>query len=103
LAEVETAAYRVVQEALTNVVRHAQVGEVAVRLWAGEETLSVQVEDRGIGFDPAVALAAHISSGLAGMRERAELLRGWLTVESSPGAGTCVTAEFPLQGGTPET
>jgi PAS domain S-box-containing protein len=102
LAEVETAAYRVVQEALTNVVRHAQVGEVSVRLWAGEETLSVQVEDRGIGFDPAVALATHISSGLAGMRERAELLRGCLTVESAPGAGTSVTAEFPLQGGTPE-
>jgi PAS domain S-box-containing protein len=102
-AEVETAAYRVVQEALTNVARHARVGEVAVRLWAGEETLGVQVEDRGVGFDPAVALAAHISSGLAGMRERAELLGGWLTVESTPGAGTSVTTEFPLQGGTPKT
>lgn len=96
--EVETAAYRIVQEALTNVARHASVNEVTVRLWAGEEMLGMQIEDRGVGFDPEAALAAHISSGLAGMRERVGLLGGRMAIESAPGAGTCVAAEFPLGG-----
>jgi len=94
--EVETAAYRIVQEALTNVARHAGVSEVAVRLWADQETLGVQIEDRGTGFDPEAALAAGDTTGLAGMRERAVLLGGQLTVESASGAGTCVRAELPL-------
>jgi signal transduction histidine kinase len=95
-ADVETAAYRIVQEALTNVARHATVPEATVRLWAGEDILGAQVEDRGRGFAPEAALAAHVSGGLIGMRERAELLGGRLTVESRPGGGTLVTAEFPL-------
>jgi PAS domain S-box-containing protein len=94
--EIETAAYRIVQEALTNVARHAGVGEVAVRLWTDQDTLSVKIEDRGTGFDVEAALAASNTTGLAGMRERAVLLDGQLTVESSPAAGTCVTAELPL-------
>jgi signal transduction histidine kinase len=94
--EVETAAYRIVQEALTNVARHAGVSEVVVRLWADQETLGVQIEDGGTGFDPEAALAAGATTGLAGMRERAVLLGGQLTVESAPLAGTCVTAELPL-------
>jgi PAS domain S-box-containing protein len=94
--EVETAAYRIVQEALTNVARHAGVSEVWVRLWADQETLGVQIEDRGTGFEPEAALTAGATTGLAGMRERAVLLGGQLTVESAPGAGTCVTAELPL-------
>jgi PAS domain S-box-containing protein len=97
-SEVETAAYRIVQEALTNVARHAGVSEVTVRVWTGQDTLSVQIEDQGIGFDPEVALAAGTSTGLAGMRERAVLLGGKLTIESAPGAGTCLTAELPLTG-----
>ncbi len=98
--EVETAAYRIVQEALTNVARHAKVGEVTVRAWAGEEMLGVQIEDRGVGFDVAAALAAHASTGLAGMHERVSLLGGRLTVESTPGNGTHVTAEFSLGRGS---
>jgi signal transduction histidine kinase len=94
--EVETAAYRIVQEALTNIARHAGVSEVVVRLWADQETLGVQIEDGGTGFDPEAALAARATTGLAGMRERAVLLGGQLTVESAPGAGTYVTAELPL-------
>jgi PAS domain S-box-containing protein len=94
--EVETAAYRIVQEALTNVARHAGVGEVTVRLWADQDMLGVQIEDWGTGFNPEAALAAGDTTGLAGMRERAMLLGGQLTVESAPGAGTRVTAEFPL-------
>ena len=59
----------------------------------------MQIEDRGVGFDLAAALAAHATSGLAGMHERASLLGGRLTVESTPGTGTHVTAEFPLGRG----
>ncbi len=94
--EVETAAYRIVQEALTNVARHAGVTAVTVRAWADSDRLAVQIEDRGCGFDLPAALATHTTSGLAGMRERATLLGGRLTVESAPGEGTLVTAEFPL-------
>lgn len=94
--EIETAAYRIVQEAITNVARHAGVGAATVRLWASAETLSVQVEDKGRGFDAEAALAATTSSGLSGMRERAALLGGQLTLESTPGAGTTLTAELPI-------
>jgi len=94
--EVETATYRIVQEALTNVARHARVTEVVVRLLADQESVSVHVEDQGAGFDPGAAFASAGTSGLAGMRERATLLGGRLVVESVPGAGTRVTAELPL-------
>jgi signal transduction histidine kinase len=94
--EVETAAYRIVQEALTNVARHARVNEARVRVRADEAILSVEIEDRGGGFNPRDALEAGTSSGLAGMGERARLLGGGLTIESAPGAGTTVTANLPL-------
>src|SRR5574337_67700 len=93
---VETAAYRIVQEALTNVARHAGVKDATVRVWAGDEILGVEIKDAGIGFDPKAALTSPRSSGLVGMRERAELLGGHLSVESTPGAGTRVIAELPL-------
>jgi signal transduction histidine kinase len=96
--DLETAAYRIVQEALTNAARHARVSDVTVRLWATQDTLGVQILDQGEGFDAEAAPAAGTSSGLAGMRERATLLGGQLTVESAPDAGTRVTAEFPLDG-----
>jgi signal transduction histidine kinase len=95
-SELETAFYRIVQEALTNVARHADVSEVTVRAWADKKTLGVQVEDRGGGFDVDSELAQVTSGGLPGMHERVALLNGRLTIESSPGDGTCVTAEFPL-------
>jgi PAS domain S-box-containing protein len=93
---VETAAYRIIQEALTNAARHAAVAEVVVRLWADDEALGLQVEDRGAGFDAHGVGAAGTSGGLSGMQERARLLGGRLEVESAPGAGTRVTAELPL-------
>jgi signal transduction histidine kinase len=95
-SEVETAAYRIVQEALTNVARHAGVNEVMVRLWADQDKLEARIEDHGAGFDPRAALASSATSGLAGMRERAVSLGGQLTVESSPGIGARLRAEFPL-------
>jgi PAS domain S-box-containing protein len=94
--EAETAIYRIVQEALTNVVRHAKVSEVTVRIWLDEKMLGVQVEDHGIGFNSEALLNTGTSSGLAGMRERAVLLGGQFTIETSPGAGTRLTAELPI-------
>jgi PAS domain S-box-containing protein len=94
--DIETAAYRVVQEALTNVVRHSGAKEVTVRLWTSHNSLSVQVEDPGVGFEPEKVLARGVSSGLAGIRERAALLGGRVRIESAPGSGTHLTAEFPV-------
>ena len=94
--EIETAAYRIVQEALTNVARHAGVNEVRVNVSADAESLCVRVVDQGKGFDPQGALAAGESSGLAGMRERSQLLGGTLMIESAAGVGTSVTAVLPL-------
>jgi PAS domain S-box-containing protein len=93
--EVETAAYRLVQEALTNVARHANVHEAGVRLWIQHNTLSIQVEDKGRGFDPDSIMASE-TSGLAGMRERAILLGGQLKIDSGVGAGTRLIAELSI-------
>lgn len=95
-SEIETAAYRIVQEALTNVARHAAVKEVRVSVWADPDILCVEIQDRGAGFHPQTALAANDSSGVAGMAERARLLGGGLTIESEVGQGTLITAHLPL-------
>lgn len=94
--EIETAAYRIVQEALTNVARHAKTDEVTVRLWANARSLYIQVDDDGAGFDIDLVRMAGASSGLVGMTERAVLLGGSLDIESIVGGGTCLTAELPL-------
>ena len=94
--EVETATYRIVQEALTNVARHAQVKEVVVRLSTHQHTLLIEVEDAGNGFDLDAVLSDSGTSGLAGMRERAVLLGGGVTIESRLGEGTRLTAELSL-------
>jgi PAS domain S-box-containing protein len=96
--EVETAAYRIVQEALTNVARHAGVFEVMVRAWADSTAVTVQVIDAGAGFDPDHALHGGTTGGVTGMRERALLLGGQLTIESASGTGTRLSAELPLPG-----
>jgi signal transduction histidine kinase len=94
--KVETAAYRVVQEALTNVARHAAVAGVTVRLWMEENKLNLQIEDRGRGFDPDVVMNVVRSSGLFGMSERIALVGGRMTIESAPGSGTTIGAELPV-------
>ena len=94
--ECETTAYRIIQEALTNIARHAGVLEARVTLWVDQGVLGLQVEDRGVGFDPDTLLAAGSSSGLASMRERARLLGGKLTIESAPESGTRVMADLPI-------
>ncbi len=96
--EIETVAYRVVQEALTNVARHAGVAQATVALLATPIQLLVQVRDDGRGFVLEDALMGGRSSGLAGMQERVSLLGGMLTIETEPGAGTTLLAELPLHG-----
>ena len=98
LPEVETTAYRIVQEALTNVARHAGADGVSVRLWSNDEVLGLSIEDHGAGFDASDESILNKSNGLAGMRERATLLGGRLTLESAPGLGTNLFAELPFSG-----
>ena len=94
-AEVETAAYRIVQEALTNAVRHGRADRASVRVGLAGGVLSLRVEDRGAGFDAAGTAPG---GGLAGMAERVALLGGRLAVESAPGAGTRIAVELPAAG-----
>jgi signal transduction histidine kinase len=96
--EVETAAFRIVQEALTNIARHAGVKAASVRVWLERSRLHLQVTDMGAGFDRSQARAAAPSGGLSGMHERAVLVGGQLAVQSARGKGTSVTAELPIQG-----
>jgi signal transduction histidine kinase len=94
--EIETAGYRIIQEALTNVARHAGAEEAVVVVSRSHERLHLEIEDRGRGFDAADERIGERSSGLAGMRERALLLGGDFTIESVAGAGTRLKAVLPL-------
>lgn len=93
--EVRTAAYRIVQSALVNVAWHAGVTDVMVHARADKNALYLKIQDEGVGFDPE-ALPIGASVGLNGMRERALALGGNLTIETSPGAGTCLSVTLPL-------
>jgi PAS domain S-box-containing protein len=92
----ETAIYRVVQEALTNVVRHAAAQHVGVIVERQGDVVKAIIEDDGAGFEPEAAQASG-RLGLAGMRERAEMLGGSLVIESRPGRGTSVFLEVPCE------
>ena len=92
--ELETTPYRIVQEALTNVVRHAHASRVDVVLERRDDSLLVIVEDDGRGFD-ANLIREHGRLGLLGMKERAEMLGGTMTLESTPGCGTTLFVEVP--------
>ncbi len=92
--DVETALFRIVQEALTNVVLHARASRVDVLISRTDTRVSAIVEDDGIGFIPAFSMTED-QLGLFGMRERIQMLGGTLTIESSPGKGTTVKAEAP--------
>jgi signal transduction histidine kinase len=93
-AEVETTLYRIIQEALTNIVKHAEASSVSILLVRSSATATVVIEDDGQGFDPAELQEGRL--GIIGMRERVELHEGRLTVESAPGSGATLVAEVPL-------
>jgi len=96
-AEIESAAYRIIQEALTNVARHAQIREVFVGLAVQEKTLWVEVLDKGKGFDSSLDFDKP-TSGLGGMQERASLVGGYLTIRTFINQGTQILAALPLTG-----
>jgi len=104
-AEVETAVYRIVQEALTNVLKHAAAKTVSLVLERKLKQLRVLIEDDGQGFDPEAEFARTSADaigrerrrlGLSGIRERLTLIGGTLTVESAPGSGTTLFVAIPL-------
>jgi PAS domain S-box-containing protein len=99
----QTTAYRVLQEALTNVAKHAGARSVSVRLVRDKATVALRVQDDGAGFDPAAGAEAAAGDrgdrhlGLQVMRERAALVGGSVEVESRAGAGTTITVRFPVR------
>ncbi|MGQ9600413.1 MAG: response regulator [Anaerolineae bacterium] len=99
--ELETALYRIVQEAMTNVAKHAQASQVRVLLERTPSTTLALIEDNGRGFVPdEVFRETPIQgAGLLGIRERASLLGGQFTITSHPGQGTCLLVEVPLPDG----
>jgi PAS domain S-box-containing protein len=96
--QVETAAYRIVQEALTNVARHGGVKHATVNCSVERAALCVEVADQGVGFD-VEAIPVGASSGLVGMEERARSTGGQLSVRSAPGRGANVMAQLPISPG----
>jgi two-component system, NarL family, sensor histidine kinase UhpB len=98
-SNLETACFRIVQEALTNAARHGKPSRVQISLKIADDRLQVRVVDDGEGFDPEEVhgrVARGTSVGLAGMEERVTLARGKLDISSAPGQGTTVKADFPL-------
>jgi signal transduction histidine kinase len=91
--EVATALYRIVQEALTNVVKHSEADRVSILVTRKNERVVLVIEDDGLGFDPARPVDGF---GLQGMRERVELLGGTMRVESGEGVGTTIAVEVPF-------
>ena len=99
-SEVETALYRIAQEALLNVVRHAEAKSVSVLLEKRGLSVALVVEDDGKGFDAGQVMGSRPHKenlGLYGMQERASLVDGTVTIESSPGSGTSLFVEIPLE------
>ena len=94
-AEIETTLYRIVQEALTNIVKHARAERISVLLTRKDGSVSAVIEDDGSGFDPANTRDGGL--GLVGMRERVALVGGRISIESALGAGTTLVAEVPLE------
>lgn len=98
--EIELAAYRIAQEALSNAIAHAQADEIVVRLTLAQDQLLLQVIDDGVGFtlpEHPSQLTRSAHYGLVGMRERASLLGGRVQIVTAPGQGTQVTAELPTE------
>jgi signal transduction histidine kinase len=94
----ETAIYRIAQEALQNVTKHARAAHVQLRLSVAPGAVVLEISDDGIGFDPATTAkrAGPVGYGLPGMQQRAELLGGQLTADSAPGRGTVLRLRVPV-------
>jgi signal transduction histidine kinase len=95
--EIETTLYRIVQEALNNIAKHARAKSAAVLLDRRIDRVSLIVEDDGVGFDVERQLRHHQRFGVTGMLERATLLGGTFDIESNPRAGTTVAVRIPIR------
>jgi signal transduction histidine kinase len=98
--DLETVLYRVTQESLNNVGKHAGASRVTVSLAAENGSVRLRINDDGVGFDPVAAgrLLSEGHFGLAGMRERVEMVGGHLSIDSAPGSGTTVDVAMANQG-----
>jgi signal transduction histidine kinase len=92
--DVEEGLYRVAQEALNNILKHARASSVAVSLSQSQEVVTLEIIDNGTGFDP-LAARERGGFGLRGMEERAARLGGQLVIDSTPGKGTRIQVEIP--------
>jgi signal transduction histidine kinase len=92
--EVAVALFRVAQEALNNILKHARAKHVRIEVFTSERDIMLEVHDDGLGFDPLAAPRGRW--GMTTMRERVQAAGGELRVESAPGAGTRVVAKVPL-------
>ncbi len=93
----EVAVYRIVQEALTNVTKHAQAASVKIELQRSPDRISCSVRDDGVGFDVSATSATKRGLGLVGIRERLDAVGGRLEITSAPRQGTAVTIIIPLE------
>ncbi|MGH7233763.1 MAG: sensor histidine kinase, partial [Nitrospiraceae bacterium] len=99
-ADMAVACYRVVQEAVTNAMRHAKASRISVSLQRRDRELEIVIHDDGVGFNASEAHMRAVrgqSLGLVGMEERIRILEGRLTIDSDPGQGTRVTVRIPLR------
>ena len=96
--EVASCLYRIAQESLHNITKHANAKRVSVALGFRKGTVKLTIADDGAGFDPA-AVKGRGGLGLIGMEERARLVKGKLSIAAQPGHGTRITIEVPLPGG----
>jgi PAS domain S-box-containing protein len=94
--EISLSIYRILQEGLRNIARHAKATQVRVALSKENHTLHLLIVDNGIGFDPAL-LSQHAGLGIASMTERARLIQGDLLIKSQPGKGTTIEVTVPLK------
>lgn len=95
-SNIEITVYRVVQEALTNIARYAEVDEAIVRIYVDEDTLQLEIRDSGNGFDTKSVFKEKHSTGLTGMQERVTVLNGTFMVESTLNEGTYISVKLPL-------
>jgi signal transduction histidine kinase len=97
--DLETTCFRVVQEALTNILRHAQASQVWIELQQVENELQLTIRDNGIGFEVASVMqnpSGELGLGILGMQERVQLIGGEISIQSAPNLGTEVMVKFPI-------
>jgi signal transduction histidine kinase len=95
-SELETACFRIVQEAVTNVARHARASRISVVLERAGQDLILLVSDDGAGFDMKALRTSAATLGLRSMEERVQAVGGSITIESAPDVGTAISARFPI-------